>query len=181
MHMGGYRILAVFLEDSKGWRLTDCLSVDDFGIEDTSHIPLMTRDDGSPGAWLGIETIGHGTGVYWLFEEWYNVFAGAYEVIYSREGWDNIAHGHEGGYYETVLTHMSIEDNALPAMLPFTTWKSLLLMRFNDNATEEITRHVITGLYVYDAATATYSLQERVVREDADAPSPASEFFRKGP
>ena len=179
LKMGGYRMLAIFLRDDAGWRLTDWLHTDDFGIEDTSHIPLMTRDDGSPGAWLLMEAIGHGTGCYLLIEEWYNVFTGQYEVKYEREGWDNTGMGDTGSYWSASLLDMPIAEMKLPAALPFTRWTSFFQMDYDTQAIEEIVRHITTGQYVYDESIASYSLQDWTVIEDANAPSPATEFFQE--
>ena len=158
--------------------MTDWLSVDDFGIEDTSYIPLLTRDDGSPGAWLLIKDIGHGSGVYLLIEQWYNVLTSKFEVRYEREGWDNIGMGDKESYWYATVMDMPVEDMKLPAILPFTKWTSFLQMEFDTYTVDELLRHTATGQYVYDEATASYSLRDWTVKEDDNAPSPATEFLR---
>ena len=180
LRMGGYRMLAVFLRDDAGWRLTDWLYADDFGIEDTAYIPLLTRDDGSPGAWLLMEAVGHGTGCYVLIEQWYNVFTGVYEVKYEREGWDNIGMGDGGSYWYALLMDMPVKDMKLPAALPFTRWTSCFWMNGDTNAADamkELARHITTGQYAYDESTASYALRDWAVIVDAVAPSPATGFF----
>ena len=177
LHLGGYRMIAIFLNNGSGWALTDCLYTDNYGIEDTQHIELLTRDDGSPGAWLLLPSVGHGTGTYLLFEEWYNVFTGAYEIGYIREGWDHIGADENAGYYYTVLTNMLTEQFKLSAEIPFTTWASHVQMPYESEDKEELARHMTTGQYGYDPFTATYSLQNMNTQDDPKAPSPATVFF----
>lgn len=177
MYMGGYRLLAVFLNDGSGWQLTDCLNADDFGIEDTMKIDLLTRDNGEPGAWLLLPSIGHGTGVYALYEEWYNVFTHQFEARYEREGFDEVALGDGASYIYATVMDMSIVDNKLPTVLPYTRRTSYLQSDHSDYAITELARHVVTGEYVYDATTASYSRQNQEIQEDAVAPSPATVFF----
>lgn len=182
-HMGGYRVAAVFLQDAAGWWLTDCLELDDYGIENTARIPLLTRDDGSAGAWLLARHIGHGTGYGMLFERWYNVLRRGYDVGYIREGHDEFARDERGLLYAVLRTDMDIDAGRLPAVQPFTTWISLIRepvtdgMILDDNA-EELTGHIVTGQYAYDAQTASYRLENRTLHVNTTGTSPALAYYR---
>lgn len=179
--MGGYRIIAVFLEGDSGWMLTDFLNVDDYGVDSGSPLPLLTRDDGSPGAWLQVQAIGHGTGVYMLIEEWYNVFTRERDVGFTQEGWDQIGADDDYVYCYALWMEIDVDGQTIPAQLSFTKWTSFLRSNFHTNAEDEqLAAHTITGTYGYDAATASYSLLSKTVLEDASPRSPAMDFWIRG-
>lgn len=182
LEMVGYRLIAIFLKDESGWMLTDCLNVDNFGVDDSSPLPLLTRDDGSPGAWLRTQAIGHGTGVYLLLEEWYNVLTGQRDIGFTREGWDQIGADETYGYYYALTMDIGADGSTVPARLPFTKWTSFIRTSFEtEEGDEQLAAHIITGTYGYDEATASYSLLDKSIMEDTSPHGPALDFWIQGP